>query len=168
MRKIVLVLGLEESVCFVLCCQRRPYHQRNNDMTCTWLCFEWGRAVQVTSLTSPPEQSESVARYSSGWLEMTQDEAIGVKWLAQGHTASECLRWDLNSGPIHCTTELPQISLFLLKWSSSSQLWYHPQLLILVHLFISNVFKFCFFSYLSHVNTPFSTIVCHVILWLLQ
>ena len=55
-----------------------------------------------------------VTRYSSGWLEMAQDEAVGVKWLAQGHTASECqvseVRFELRSSwllhwcSIHCTT----------------------------------------------------------------
>ena len=84
----------------------------------TWLAFDFvlSEGGLCRSLASLLLQSHlnPVTRYSSGWLEMTQDEAVGVKWFAQGHTASECqvseVRFELRSSwllhwcSIHCTT----------------------------------------------------------------
>ena len=55
---------------FVLCSQRGPWHQ-DDDMTCSWLWFEWGRAVQGHFLLQ--SHLGPVAWYSTGWLEMVQD-----------------------------------------------------------------------------------------------
>ena len=79
-----------------------------------------------------------VTRYSSGWLEMTQDETIRVKWLGQGHTPSECqvsevrfeLRssWLLHSCSMHCTTSLPH------ELSRSNQGTAHLYVTLLIYL----------------------------------
>ena len=65
-----------QSIClclsvFILQFWRGTLHQRNDALTCTWLCFEWGRVVQghqpyflLQSHLGP------VARYSSRQLEM--------------------------------------------------------------------------------------------------
>ena len=117
-REEVFMWGIEGDsevleVCVFVCWPfvAKDDHAIRDDMT--WLALdvvlsEGGLFRSPASLFLQNHLSP-VTRYSSAWVEMTQDEAIAVKWLAQGHTASEC-QWS----EVRCELR----SSWILHWCS--------------------------------------------------